>query len=142
MSMAIATELLSDDVLIVVWDGLVSGDHWEAHTRQRLADDPTWPSGTRRLADITTFDPSALTSPDITTVVELLRTRTSRLVGTRMAIVASGGWELAREFERQVDRLGTTTIVFNEVKSAAKWLGIDVDVARTTITRLRADARD
>jgi hypothetical protein len=141
MHMTIATELLSDDVLIVVWDGLVSGDHWEAHTRRRLADDPTWPSGTRRLADITTFDPSALTSPDITTVVELLRSRTSRLVGTRMAIVASGGWELAREFERQIDRLGTTTIVFNEVKSAANWLGIDVDVARATITRLRAQAR-
>jgi len=140
--MAIATELLPDDVLIIVWDGVVSGDHWEAHTRQRLADDPTWPSGVRRLADITSFDPSALTSPDITTVVELLRTRTSKLVGTRLAIVASDGWQLARDFERQIDRLGTTTIVFNEVKSAADWLGIDVDTARATIKRLRAEAQD
>jgi hypothetical protein len=139
--MTIATELLPDDVLIIVWDGVVSGSHWEEHTRQRLADDPSWPSGTRRLADITSFDPSALTSPDIATVVELLRGRTSKLVGSRIGVVASEGWRLARDFERQIDRLGTTTIVFNEVKSAADWLGIDVDVARTTIKRLRADAR-
>src|SRR3954469_9480571 len=139
--MTIATELLPDDVLIIVWDGVVSGSHWEDHTRQRLADDPAWPSGTRRLADITSFDPSELTSPDIAVVVELLRSRPSRLVGTKIAVVASDGWDLARDFERQIDRLGTTTIVFNEVKSAADWLGIDVDVARATITRLRADAR-
>ena len=139
--MAIATELQPDDVLFIVWDGVVSGSHWEDHTRQRLDDDPSWPSGTRRLADITSFDPSELTSPDIATVVELLRSRTSKLVGTRIAIVASDGWRLARDFERQIDRLGTTTIVFNEVKSAADWLGIDVDVARATIARLRSDAR-
>ena len=88
--MAIATELQPDDVLFIVWDGVVSGSHWEDHTRQRLDDDPSWPSGTRRLADITSFDPSELTSPDIATVVELLRSRTSKLVGTRIAIVASG----------------------------------------------------
>ena len=139
--MPIATELQPDDVLIVVWDGLVSGSHWEDHTRQRLADDPTWPSGTRRLADITSFDPSALTSPDIAVVVELLRSRISRLVGTRIAVVASAGWDLARDFERQIDHLGTTTIVFNEVKSAADWLGIDLDDARATITRLRNEFR-
>ena len=140
--MAIATELLEpDDLLVIVWDGVVSGSEWEAHTRQRLADDPTWPSGTRRLADITSFDPSELTTPDVATVVELLRTRLSRLVGTRIAVVASSGWAIARDFERQIDRLGTTTIVFNEVKSAADWLGIDVDVARTTTRRLRAEAR-
>jgi hypothetical protein len=139
--MAIATELQPDDVLFIVWDGVVSGSHWEDHTRQRLADDPSWPSGTRRLADITSFDPSELTSPDIATVVELFRSRTSKLVGTRIAIVASDGWRLARDFERQIDRLGTTTIVFNEVKSAADWLGIDVDVARATLARLRSDAR-
>ena len=139
--MTIATQLLPDDVLIIVWDGVVSGTHWEAHTRQRLAEDPSWPSGTRRLADITSFDPSALTSPDVTTVLELLRSRTSKLVGTKLAIVASDGWDLARDFERQIDRLGTTTIVFNEVKSAVDWLGIDLDVARATITRLRAEAR-
>jgi len=140
--MAIATELLEpDDLLVIVWDGVVSGSDWEAHTRRRLADDPTWPSGTRRLADITSFDPSELTTPDVATVVELLRTRLSRLVGTRIAVVASSGWAIARDFERQIDRLGTTTIVFNEVKSAADWLGIDVDVARTTTRRLRAEAR-
>ena len=139
--MAIATELQPDDVLFIVWDGVVSGSHWEDHTRQRLADDPSWPSGTRRLADITSFDPSELTSPDIATVVELFRSRTSKLVGTRIAIVASDGWRLARDFERQIDRLGTTTIVFNEVKSASDWLGIDVDVARATLARLRSDAR-
>jgi hypothetical protein len=139
--MAIATELQPGDVLMIVWDGVVSGDDWETHTRRRLADDPSWPSGTRRLADITSFDPSALTSPDVATVVELLRTRTSKLVGTRIAVVASEGWDLARDFERQIDRFGTTTIVFNEVKSAADWLGVDVDATRSTIKRLRTEAR-
>ena len=63
------------------------------------------------------------------------------MVGTRIAVVASNGWEITRDFERQIDRLGTTTIVFNEVKSAADWLGIEPDVARTAINRLRAEAR-
>jgi len=141
MSMPIATELQPDDVLIIVWDGVVSGSDWEAHTRRRLADDPSWPSGTRRLADITTFDPSALTSPEVAVVVQLLRCRTSRLVVTQIAVVAADGWEIARDFERQIDRLGTTTIVFNDVRSAADWLRIDLDVARAAIKRLRDEAR-
>lgn len=142
VAVAIATEYVeSDDLLVVVWDGVVSGSDWEAFARQRLADDPVWPRGKRRLADLTTFDPSQLSSTDIEAVTELFRERTGSIVGTRLAIVASSAWEKAREFEQVIDRLGSTTIVFNEVDGACSWLGIDSTSAREMLAALRRRLR-
>jgi hypothetical protein len=140
--MGIASEYLeAEDVLIVVWDGLVSPADWEQFVRQRLRDDPNWPSGKRRLADVTTLDPSLLTSADVDVVTGLYHDRMENLVGTRQAIVATQGWDLARDFERRIDRLGATTVVFNDVESACAWLGTDAGVTRGVIDRLRSGLR-
>ena len=141
--MGIASEYLeADDLLIVVWHGPISGDDWEQFVLRRLADDPTWPPGKRRLADLTTLDPSLLSAADVETVIPHYRERLQNLAGSRQAIVATEGWELARTFERRIDQLGATTIVFNDVEAACAWLAIDPVSARQVIDRLRAGLRE
>ena len=141
--MGIASEyLVADDLLVVVWHGRVSAEEWERFVRQRLADEPGWPLGKRRLADITTLDPSLLTSDDVETVTALYRDRLRNLAASRQALVASQGWDLARDFERRMDRLGATTVVFNHVEDACAWLGIELVATRQLISRLRAGIRD
>jgi hypothetical protein len=141
--MGIASEYLAaDDLLVVVWHGPVSGGEWEEFVRRRLSDDPSWPAGRRRLADLTTFDPSLLSPTDVEAITPLYRDRLRNLVGSRQAIVATHGWEIAREFERRIDRFGATTVVFNDLEAASAWLGIDPVSTRQVITALRAGLRD
>jgi hypothetical protein len=140
--MAIASEYVAtEDLLVVVWDGIVSGDEWDAYARNRLADDPEWPQGSRRLIDVTGLDPSALTPADAEANADLYKERGANMVGTRTAIVASRAWELATAFERRIDRLGSTTIVFNYLAEACGWLSLDPELARGIVARLRADLR-
>jgi hypothetical protein len=139
--MAIASEYLeTEDLLVVVWDGTVSGEEWETFARGRLAD-PAWPPGTRRLVDVTSLDPDSLTPADIEANADLYRDRGVNMVGVRTAIVASGAWAIATEYERRIDRLGSSTIVFNYPAEACRWLGIDPEVVRGVVTALRRDLR-
>ncbi|HEY5013600.1 MAG TPA: hypothetical protein VIK61_12970 [Acidimicrobiia bacterium] len=55
---------------------------------------------------------------------------------------ASHGWDLARKYERNIDRLGATTVVFNSVEDACVWLGIDPISTRRVIDTLRAGFRN
>jgi hypothetical protein len=142
--MGIASQYLeNDELLVVVWHGRVSGAEWEHFAREQLAGDPNWPIGKRRFADITTLEPSLLSLADIETVTALFRDRVHNLAGSRQAIVATLAWDLAREYERHIDRLGSTTIVFNQFQTGCTWLGIDpvstADVVATLRTRLRDD---
>lgn len=140
--MGIANEYVeADDLLVVVWHGPVSGDEWARFVRQRLADDPSWPPGKRRLADLTTLDPSLLSTTDVETVTPLYGERLRNLAGSRQAIVATQGWDLARAFERRIDRLGATTVVFNDVEAACAWLAIDPVSTRRVIAILRSALR-
>jgi hypothetical protein len=142
VAMGIASEYVeAEDLLVVVWDGTVSGDEWDAFARGRLAADPEWPRGTRRLIDVTGLDPSSLTTADAEANADLYQDRTANLVGTRTAIVASRAWEVATAFERRIDRLGSTTIVFNYLAEACGWLGLDPEPARRVVTRLRRELR-
>lgn len=136
--MGIAYEYVeSDDLLVVVWHGPVSGTEWAAFARQRIADDPSSPTGTRLIADITTVDPSSLNPKDVETIVTMFQERAHNLAGVKLAIIAADGWPIAVEFEHHIDRLGSTTIVFNDVDGACGWLGVDPSSTRTVIRTLR-----
>jgi hypothetical protein len=138
-----STYLEDEDLFVVVWGaGAVLGAEYEAHARARMAEDPNWPPGTRRLVDATAMAADALTASDVATNTDLYGERTERMVGTRTAIVAGRAWEIATEFERRIDRYGSRTIVFNYLSEACKWLGIDPDRARTTIAQLRKELAD
>ena len=141
--MGIAAEYLeAEDLLIVVWHGLVSAEEWQQFVSRRIAGEASWPSGKRRLADLTTLDPSVLSTTDIDKVIPLYRERIGNLVGSRQAIVAGLAWDLARDFERRIDGLGATTVVFNDVEAACEWLGSDPASTREVIARLRQGLRD
>jgi hypothetical protein len=140
--MAIASEYLeAEDLLVIVWDGVVTGDEWEEFARGRIAADPRWPPGARRLVEVTTLDPSSLTPADVEANAELYRDRAANMIGTRTAIVAARAWDIATEYERRIDRLGAQTVVFNYLSEACGWLGLDADRVRGVVTRLRRDLR-
>jgi hypothetical protein len=83
----------SDDVLVIVWDGPVSGAEWKQNVGERLEEDPAWPRGRRRLIDLTTLDPSEITASDIEVVIAFGRERIHHVAGRRQAVVAVLAWD-------------------------------------------------
>jgi hypothetical protein len=132
----------ADDLLVVVWHGLVSGAEWRQFVGRRVTTQESWPAGRRRLADLSTLDPSLLSTADIENVLPLYRDRIGNLIASRQAIVAALAWDLARDFERRIDGLGATTVVFDRVDDACHWLGTDPVSTRQVITTLRDSLRD
>jgi hypothetical protein len=131
----------SDDVLVIVWDGQVSGAEWKHNVGEQLEDDPAWPRGRRRLIDLTTLDPSEITVSDIEVVIAFGRERIHYVAGRRQAVVAVLAWDLAQEFARRSTELGATTIVFDRLEPACAWLGVDPATARPVARELRAGLR-
>lgn len=131
----------ADDLHVIVWDGPVSGADWQHNVGVQTGNDPAWPRGRRRLIDITTLDPSALSTNDIETVIAYGRERIHQAAGRRQAIVALTAWDLAQEFARRSSELGATTIVFDRLDAACRWLGVDVDAARPVVASLRGELR-
>lgn len=140
--MGIASDYVeSDDLLVIVWDGQVSGAEWKQNVGERVDDDPAWPRGRRRLIDLTTLDPSELSSNDMEVVIAYGRERIHHVAGRRQAVVAVLAWDLAQEFARRSTELGATTIVFDRLEPACAWLGVDPASARPVARQLRAELR-
>lgn len=131
----------SDDLHVIVWDGTVSGADWKQNVGDQTMSDPAWPRGRRRLIDLTTLDPSELSSNDIETVIAYGRERIHEVAGRRQAIVALTAWDLAQEFARRSSELGATTIVFDRLDAACRWLSVDVAAARSIAANLREKLR-
>jgi hypothetical protein len=69
----------------------------------------------------------------------VMRERAAGLAPMKLALVASGAWDKARDLERGVEGSPLNTIVFNELMTACTWLGLNVDSARSILGELRAD---
>jgi hypothetical protein len=139
--MGIAAEYSEDDdLLVIVWDGHVTWDDWEAFALQRQAEEPAAPRGRRQLADITSARLDMAAS-DGEKGAGLIRDRRHLVAGTRLAIVAAAGWHHAKAYQRSLDEFGSTTIVFNELRGACTWLRVDRAIADTRIRRLRDELR-
>jgi len=130
----------SMDLFVTVWDRVVGRDEWEAMARRQVADE-RWPYATRLLTDTTSFDPASLTREDVVAVATIFDENRRRLGGTKHAIIASRGWELARLFEVQIDPTGPTTIVFNYLEGACPWLGVEAGAVVGILDELRRDLR-
>jgi hypothetical protein len=131
----------STDLHVIVWDAMVSGADWQQNIGGQLDQDPAWPRGRRRLIDVTTLDPSLLSSSDVDTAIAYGRERILQVAGTRQAIVATLAWDLAQDFARRSTELGATTIVFDRLDAACQWLGVDAEATRPTVAALRAQLR-
>ena len=131
----------TDDLHVIVWDGTVSGAEWKQNIGEQTVGDPAWPRGRRRLIDLTTLDPSSLSSNDIDTVIAYGRERIQQVAGRRQAIVALTAWDLAQEFAQRSRELGATTIVFDRLDAACRWLSVDTAAARSVVASLRGELR-
>jgi len=85
---------------------------------------------------------SALTPADAVAVADIYRAPQPDLVSVRQAIVSSHRHELARRFEREIDTLGSTTVVFTLLEHACRWLDVKPHVVSVVIAGLRAELRD
>ena len=130
-------------ITFVVYDGPVTGEEFEAHTRRLMAD-PGWPPDRKlHLTDMTSqIKPEQLRREVIEATAHLWGTLPNQLAGMKIAVVASEGFENARRFEAAVSKHGPTTVVFNLVSTACMWLGVDIETAERAIKALRSQARE
>jgi hypothetical protein len=140
--MGIATMYVeSEDVLAIMWDGVVSLEEWERLARVQLDDPTSWKVGRRRLIDLTTCEPSDIETRDVKHIIDITREYIASIAGRRQAVVASHAWDLARDFANRSTKLGATTIVFDRLDAACAWLDADPAAMRPVLTSLRADLR-
>ena len=125
----------------IMWDREVTPDEWRGHVAL-LFDDPAFPPGPLVLADLSTAGGAVMIS---TEVIEEMgdgwSDRAERLDPIKIAVVPNGAWEKARQFERAVEGSGLTTIVFNDLVTACKWLGVDPEPAGSILEQMREGAR-
>jgi hypothetical protein len=123
----------------IVWDRDVTPDEWRDQFR-RMSDDPAFPPGPLAITDLSTAGAAAQISPEVVKeMAAAVQQRAERMPPMRLAIVANGAWDKARQLERVVEGGGTTTIVFNDLETACTWLGLSSASARSVLDELRAE---
>jgi hypothetical protein len=129
---------IAGGVSVAVWAGSVTRDDIAEHLAALHAL-PQWGAGGRILTDLTGLAPGLRPTHD-----ELLELRDAfghdlaeRTRAARWAIVASGTFEEAAEFGRQLHDDTRDLTVFFDLPSACIWLGVDLDATRVTIEQLR-----
>jgi hypothetical protein len=124
-------------VTFTLWDGTVTAGEWLDHIRSMTAD-PAWPAGTLWLADTTSVrDVSSIGEAEIERAAEQFCDYREKIQHGKVAIVAHDVFLKARIFERYLSLCGPNVIVFNELGTAARWLGIDPGAAGEVTQRLR-----
>ena len=128
-------------VVFVVWDGPITWDDWREHVNVLLSD-PDWPHTPRFIVDLQSVtDTSSIKDHEILEVRQVFTSDPAILAGKRTAVVASEQFRRASRFAELVERFGASSIVFNNLDTACLFLGIDLDEARQTLERLRAELR-
>jgi hypothetical protein len=129
-------------VTYVVYDGIVTGEDFIAHTHRLIAD-PAWPPGRRlHLTDMTTQSaPHTLSPETIRSAADMWAPHTERIKKLRLAAVANDAFSNAQIFESTMNPHGPTIIVFNTLSTACVWLGIDADRAYEALRNLRQEYR-
>ena len=128
------------DVIVTVWDGLVTPAEWSEVVRRQLAG-PSSSRGKRRLTDTRTADPSSITASDVEAISATYERAEMETSGVKLAIVANKGWATAQQVETAMRKLGVSTVVFNDVHTACAWLGVDPDLVAATIHEIRQELR-
>jgi hypothetical protein len=128
-------------LVIVVWDGVVNLDQWQAHLRHMFAD-AEYPLAKYHLTDLrfSSIDPS-ITEEGIRRAVDFMGAQGEKIIGKKFAIVAGDEWERPKFIEPLLQALSTHPIVFNDLVTACLWLGADVAEAGNTIKEIRSNLR-
>jgi hypothetical protein len=141
MTLGIARKFVEGaDLVVTVWDGAVTAADW-AEVVQGQVGDARASEGSRRLADLRTIDVSNITAADVEAVTSAFQAVEIDRSRVRFAVVVDEGWGIAQQAEEHMGAQGATTVTFNDLYAACAWLGVDAQVALTTIAELRKDLR-
>jgi len=122
---------------LTVWHGTVSCDEWRDQVAS-LVSDPGWRSRPRFLTDLRTAgDVSTITDDHVAEMADLFAASARATVHAKVALVAADLFDGARMFEHETDSSGVRTIVFNDVGTACRWLGVEPISVLPSITTLR-----
>jgi hypothetical protein len=124
-----------------VWEGVVTGDEWVQHVRRQVAD-RDWPAGDKSLTDLQLVsERSSIGKAEIKQASAVYRTKGDKLAAGRSAVVVGKSFQKSPLFELFASRHGLRVIVFNDIGTACKWLGIDSKEAEQMVKLLRARMR-
>jgi hypothetical protein len=127
---------------VSVWDGDVTTEDRRQHMAA-LASDPRWGARGLLLTDLTGI--SATRRPSAKDVLEAAAEFSEKLAdnvrNAQWAIVAGETFVLAQRFGSYLEEEVRRLIVFNDLDTACRWLGVDAAHARVLIDELRVELR-
>jgi hypothetical protein len=124
-----------------VWDGVVTGAQWLEHARSQVAD-RDWFAGSRSLTDLESVSAdTSIGKAEIKQVAAIYGAHVKKIVTGKAAVVANKAFQQSPLFELFTSKHGLRLIVFNDVGTACKWLGIDAKEAEQSIKQLRVKIR-
>ena len=131
-----------NNLALEVWDGTVTLDEWLDLVRKQV-DDPEWPA--RRGMGLTDLryglpDP-AIGGAEIRQVAALYGAHREKIVRARVALVSGEAFRKSRLFGHFMANYGLTVIVFDDLDTACRWLGVDAGEVQHSIEGLRAGLR-
>ena len=129
----------SPPTTIAVWDSVVTPPEFQAHL-ERLRADPEAAGSALFLTDLTTFAPPAPGAIE-SAAGGFAQQLASRSHTVRWAIVADAVFWDAVDFEKLVAGEVKDIVVFNDLETACRWLGIDLADARAIVDDLRSQIR-
>jgi hypothetical protein len=124
-----------------VWEGVVTGDEWVQHVRRQVAD-RNWPAGDKSLTDLQLVsENTSIGKAEIKQVSAIYRTKSDKLAVGKSAIVAGKSFQKTPLYGLFASRHGLKVIIFSDIGTACKWLGIDPKEAEQMVKLLRARMR-
>lgn len=128
-------------VTFIVWDGVVTWDHWLKHMHALKAD-PNWYHTTRFIADLQTVsDTSSISEQQVDQAMEIFGGNPPIVAGKRGALVAQEEFHRANKVGDLIARFGALSVTFNSLDTACIFLGLNLAETRRTLEQLRAEIR-
>jgi hypothetical protein len=127
---------------VAVWDGEITDDERRQHMA-KLAADPDWANSRRLITDLTRVpNESRPTGNQIAEAAEVfLDQLAAPIADVKWAVVADRTFGDARNFGAQIEGEVRRMIVFNSVRTACVWLGVDAGDVQIIIDNLRQQVR-
>lgn len=123
-------------LVIEAWTGAITVDDLYAH-RSQQAVDPAIVGGARVLADARTASFRDISDAEMAQFARAYSLTEKRMISRATAFVAGGGFAKARVYEKASRSFLRNVVVFTNLATACKWLGIDAGLVTHTIETLR-----
>jgi hypothetical protein len=127
------------NIVLKLWSGDIGNMELAEFERAPFLD-PKFPSTPPNgLCDITTANFSELKQTDLAAIAAIFKEYRKNTEGTRVAIVAAGQFEKARQFEAVMAGVGINVIAFTDLGTACTWLGVPFKETAQWFAEARAE---